>query len=105
MEYRDTRQRTQFATMFTIGSQRRPGTIVDVSRSGVLAEIEPPIQRGETVHFTIGGTTRAATIVRVAGRRKVGLRLTHALRQDEFRKMLSQPARDGRRSARRFTEL
>lgn len=96
MRHRLERYRCHYATEFRVDSVLRGGTILDVSRSGVLAFAGPCMRRGQRLTFGLNGVERRATVVRFDRHGNVGLRLERPLCAQDLRIVFHRPKR-GRR--------
>ena len=93
MRYRDTRHGCHFSTQFQIYGERRGGTVLDVSRSGMLAFIGNALRRGQKVRFSLGTSELSATIVRFDSHGHAAMRFERPLTRTEFEKLVSPHAR------------
>ena len=105
MRYRDNRHHCHRATAFLVGGRQRGGTILNVSRSGVLAFLGSGLRIGQKVTFTLNGNERAARIVRIDDHAHAGLRLEFPLTRSEMRDIVGASAFDRRSRENRATEL
>lgn len=87
------RYRCHYATEFRVDSVLRGGTILDISRSGVLAFAGQCLRRGQRLTFNVDGVERRATVVRFDRHGNVGLRLERPLSPYDLRAMYVRPRR------------
>lgn len=88
MRYRETRYPCHFATMCMVGGQQRGGTILNLSRNGVMAFLGTGLRVGQKVRITFGGTEREARVVRIDDDLYVGLHLEIPLSRGELQALL-----------------
>jgi hypothetical protein len=93
MRYRDTRQPCRYATQFLISGERRGGTILDVSRSGMLAFVGNTLRPGQKVRFSLARSELSATIVRFDSQGHAALRFERPLTHSEHSAFIARTAR------------
>jgi hypothetical protein len=79
MPHRDDRYSCMYAAPFKINGKVRGGTILNVSRTGMLAFIGPNLRHGQRVVFTLLDREHRARIVRFDNSGYVGLLLDRPL--------------------------
>lgn len=105
MRYRDNRHDCHCATRFLVAGRQRGGTILNVSRGGLLAFIGTGLRIGQKVSFTLNGIERTARITRIDTHAHAGLRLEFPLTRGELRDIVGASAFDRRIRAGTLTEL
>jgi len=103
MHYRDNRYPSKIRAQVDVDGAAHIGLVLNISRVGLLAQVDRRLRRGKPVRIKFVGMERDAVVTRNDTGR-VAFRFRHPLSMEELRRIRAE-ARNGSSGGRFFSEM